>query len=369
MASLNTRLSTLPAYLWRHIARIDEVKGKWHHVETGLGPQVLGRLRRSVLVTSTGASTRIEGAHLSDEEVERLMRGLSTQKLADRDAQEVRGYYEVLELILDSYASIELSENQIKQLHNLLLKHSAKDERHRGQYKTLENKIEAADPRGQLVGTVLETTPAYLTGKQMGELVTLTNEALAAGQHHPLLVIGNFVVEFLKIHPFLDGNGRLSRILTNLLLLRAGYRYLSYVSHEHLIEDNKDKYYFALRDSQKSFGTEAETIQPWLVFFVNVCVVQAEQANSILTHATVEHLLSPSQLSIWNFLGTVREAAPREIAAATGVPLPTVAQALDKLTRLGHVERLGLGRATRYRKSQPSPAAQAGGGVDDWRTA
>jgi Fic family protein len=360
MTSFDSRLSNMPAELWHRIAQIDEVKGQWHG-GAGLGQQVLGRLKRSVLATSTGASTRIEGARLSDEEVERLMRGLSTQKLTDRDAQEVQGYYEVLQLVFDSFSAIELSENQIKQLHALLLRYTTKDERHRGQYKTQENSVEMTDAAGQVLGVLFDTTPAYLTSKQMIELVDWTNSALASGERHPLTVIGNFIVEFLKIHPFLDGNGRLSRVLTNLLLLRAGYSYLPYVSHEHLVERRKTEYYLALRRSQTTFGTESETIQPWLEFFVDVCYQQALQAKGLLSAASIEQLLSPRQLLVWNFLGSVQEAAPGEIAAATGVPQPTVAQALDKLMALGHVERLGLGRATRYRRSKQAPRSDGGG--------
>jgi Fic family protein len=350
MNSFSHRFTGLPAGIWQHIAQIDESKGRWHG-GSDLGTQALGRLRRSVLATSTGASTRIEGARLSDEDVERLMRGASVHQLADRDAQEVRGYYEVLQLIFESYAGMPLSENIIKQLHGSLLVHTAKDQRHRGAYKTQDNSVDMTDQHGQVVGTLFETTPAYLTAKQMDELVTWTNQALVEAVHHPLLVIGNFVVEFLKIHPFLDGNGRLSRVLTTLLLLRAGYGYVPYVSLEQLIEAQKTEYYLALRRSQTTFGTAGETIEPWLAFFVAICQRQAAQATDLLTIENVEVQLSPSQRLVWNYLDTVSDVPPGAISRATGVPLPTVAQTLDKLRRLGVVERLGLGRATRYRKT------------------
>jgi Fic family protein len=362
MNSYSTRLSKLPTSLWQRLAQIDEVKGQWHH-GAGLSPQVLGRLKRSVLITSTGASTRIEGAHLSDEAVERLMRGPRLQQFADRDAQEVRGYYEVLQLVFDSFASIDLTENQIKQLHALLLRYATKDQRHRGQYKTLANKVEMTDVDGHAV-PLFDTMPPYLTAKQMAELVAWTNQELAAATHHPLCVIGTFVVEFLKIHPFLDGNGRLSRVLTNMLLLRAGYNYPPYVSHEHLIEANKTDYYLALRRAQTTFGTDHETVTPWLEFFITICLTQARQAAALLSNTAITQLLSPNQLLVWNYLGTVDEAPPRTIAKATTVPQPTVAQALDKLLALDKVERLGLGRATRYRRcgDEQRPAQQSDGG-------
>jgi Fic family protein len=351
VTSFEPRFTNLPASLWQRITHIDEIKGEWRYA-SGLGPQLLGRLKRSVLVTSTGASTRIEGAQLSDQEVERLMRGLAQQKLTDRDTQEVRGYYEVLQLVFDTSGSIDLTENTIKTLHSRLLAHTTKDQHHRGQYKTMDNTVQATDPVGQVVSVLFATTPPYLTAKQMDELVTWTNQALTSRTHHPLLVTANFIVEFLKIHPFLDGNGRLSRILTNLLLLRAGYGFVPYTSHEHLIEANKTDYYLALRRSQTTFGTTRETIQPWLEYFLTICHTQAEHAMALLNREAIEQLLSPSQRRVWEYLAGVADAPPREIAAATEVPLPTVAQALDKLLGLGQVERLGQGRATRYRRTR-----------------
>ena len=246
------RLNNIPNDLWSRITKIDELKGKW----TGglqASPYFLTRLKRSVLVTSTGASTRIEGARLTDEEVEKLMQGLKVKKWESRDNQEVSGYYELLKNVFESWKSIPFSESTIKHFHKELLKYVVKDEGHRGQYKKTENAVEMFDEEGKSIGVVFETTKAYLTPKEMQELVEWTREALEAEHLHPLLVIGNFVVELLKIHPFQDGNGRLSRIITNLLLLKSGYLYIPYVSHEKLIEDNKNAYYAALRQSQREF--------------------------------------------------------------------------------------------------------------------
>jgi len=227
---------------------------------------VLTRLRKSVLVTSTGASTRIEGSELSDKDVEKLMRGLSLKRFRSRDMEEVQGYYELLTNVFNSYQSTPFSEGTIKFFHRELLKHAEKDTEHRGEYKKKENRVEMVNTAGDSVGVLFDTTPAYLTGKEMLELVEWTQQAILERKIHPLLIIGNFIVEFLAIHPFEDGNGRLSRILTNLLLLRAGYSFVEYVSHEQIIEQRKDQYYLALRSSQKTFRTgdkpegEQETI-------------------------------------------------------------------------------------------------------------
>ncbi|MEK9152696.1 MAG: Fic family protein, partial [Patescibacteria group bacterium] len=315
-----------------------------------LNPQALGRLKRSVLVTSTGASTRIEGVKLSDEDVEKLMRGLTMQKFTDRDKQEVKGYYELLENVLDSWKHIPFTESTIKHLHKELLKYASKDERHRGEYKKTENSVEMLDEAGKSIGVVFETTPAYLAPKQTQELVDWTRDALMRGEMHPLPVIGNFLVEFLAIHPFQDGNGRLSRILTNLLMLQAGYAYAPYASHEKLVEENKAEYYVALRRSQKTLKTDREDITPWLEFFLDVSLAQARAAIELLSRENIEKILSPKQLAVWRHLEAVEEAAPGEIVVATGVARPTVSQALDVLLRLKKIERIGQGRTTRYRK-------------------
>lgn len=341
-----TRLSPSVTYL---LSQIDGLAGQWRG-GARLNSQALGRLKRSVLVTSTGASTRIEGAQLSDEEVEKLIRGLSTQKLANRDEQEVKGYYEVLVTIFESWRDIELTENNIKHLHAQLLQYSTKDVRQRGEYKRLDNRVVATNATGQEISVLFDATAPYLTSKEMSELVAWTRQALAEKAYHPLLIVANFVVEFLKIHPFLDGNGRLSRLLTSLLMLQAGYEYIPYVSHEKLIEDNKTEYYIALRKSQTTFKTTDESVAPWVSFFLQVLHTQAKEAIALLSTETVEKLLSPNQLATWRYIQTVDEATIQSIVEATGAKRPTVRQAIERLLALKKIERIGQGRATRYRK-------------------
>jgi Fic family protein len=203
------RLENLPVSMWEKIAQVDELKGRWVG-GVRLSPQVLGRLKQSVLVTSTGASTRIEGARLSDEDVEKLMRGISIQKIANRDKQEAMGYFELLSNVFDSWERLRFSESLIKNFHRELLKYVEKDVRHRGEYKRQENKVAMIDDAGQSKGILFDTTPAYLTPKEMQELVEWTQNALEIRKYHPLLVIAGFLVRFLQIHPFQDGNGRVS---------------------------------------------------------------------------------------------------------------------------------------------------------------
>ncbi|MEW6536886.1 MAG: Fic family protein [Candidatus Auribacterota bacterium] len=347
--NLNQQFNSMPSKIWAVIAHIDELKGRWIG-GAQLSPQVLGRLKKSVLVTSTGASTRIEGAKLSDEQVEKLMKGIIIQKFADRDKQEVKGYYELLQNVFDSWRHIKFSENTIKHFHQELLKYVEKDKLHRGEYKKRENKVQMIDHEGNPVGILFDTTPAYLTDKEMQELCELTANALQEGVQHPLLIIGKFVVEFLLIHPFQDGNGRLSRVLTNLLLLHAGYAFMPYVSHEKLIEEHKIDYYLALRKTQNTLRSESSDFVPWFDFFLSMISQQAQTAVDLLSEENIEKLLSPKQLSVWQYFQKVDEATPKEIAQTTGVARPTINQILDRLMTLKKIERIGLGRTTRYRK-------------------
>lgn len=346
---LSKRIKNIPSEIWLKINQIESLNGQWIS-GAKLDPQVLGRLKRSVLITSTGASTRIEGAKLSDEDIEKMMRGLSVQKFRDRDVQEVKGYYELLNNIFDSWKHIKFNESTIKHFHKELLKYVEKDEKHRGEYKKQENKVHMIDEAGNTVGVVFDTTPAYLTPKEMQELVEWSNQALTNKIYHPLLIIGNFLVEFLNIHPFIDGNGRLSRVLTNFMLLKAGYEYMPYVSHEKLVEDNKSEYYIALRRSQKTIKKKTEDVTPWFRFFFDISLEQSKRAVDLLSKENIEKLLSPKQLAVWEYLHTVSEATPAEISKAAKVARPTINQAVDKLMRLKKIERIGLGRSTRYRK-------------------
>ena len=336
----------MPPHLVSMLGQIEYLKAQWVS-NTKLSPQILNRLKKSVLVTSTGASTRIEGSRLSNEEVDRLMQGLSFQTFANRDEQEVKGYFELLQNIFQAWDTLRLTEGAIKHLHQELLKYVDKDVLHRGDYKHKENQVRLIDPQGRDLGILFDTTPAYLTPSEMSDLVQWTREALQ--NYHPLLVIGNFIVEFLNIHPFEDGNGRLSRILTNLLLLQAGFAFMPYVSHEALIENRKVEYYRALRESQRTFKTEDESVEAWLTFFLSVVLEQAKQAIALLSYEDIERLLSPKQLIVWRYLQDHPNASRSDIVSQTGIVTPTVNQALKRLLELKRIERVGSGPGTRYR--------------------
>jgi len=346
----DNRINRLPQNILELIDKIDLIKSKWIN-GAKLDQQTLSNLKKSILITSTGASTRIEGSQLSDDDVERLMRGLSMQKFKDRDKQEARGYFDLLTNVFESYKSIPFAESTIKFFHRELLKYSEKDELHRGEYKKDENKVAMVLPTGEPIEILFDTTAPWLTPKEMQELVEWTQTAFLEKTNHPIIIIGNFLVEFLHIHPFTDGNGRLSRILSNLLILQHGYEYMPYVSQEKLIEDNKPEYYIALRASQKTLGTDKEDISAWLTFFLKIVLEQSERAIDIISHKEVSKLLSPQQNIVWEYIDKQNKVVtPLEISQQTGIPRPTINQVLNKLLQLKWIERIGVGRTTRYKK-------------------
>ena len=249
------------------ISYIDSFKGKWNIVEQKENIY-LKELRKIATIESIGSSTRIEGAQLTNEEIKELLDNMEITKLKTRDQQEVVGYYDVLEIIYESFPDISISKNYIQQLHQRLLKYSIKDDRHRGNYKNLSNKVVANYPDGPQK-IIFNTTEPHLVENEMTDLINWTNEQLKISEIHPLVIIGLFIYEFLSIHPFQDGNGRLSRLLTNLLLLKNDYQFVQYVSFENLIEQKKKSYYEALMDGQKDRYTDTERINSWILFFLS----------------------------------------------------------------------------------------------------
>ncbi len=331
------------------LAEIDAVKAAFR-LTGKLPPQTISRLNQSVIVTSTGASNRIEGNRLSDGEVEALYRNLRIRKFKTRDEQEVAGYLEILELILDIHADMKVSEAFILQLHRDMLKHSEKDERQRGHYKFGPNRVEAKDASGNVVGVIFDPTPPHLTPKEMQELVAWRDWAEAGNFKHPLVRLANFIFEYLAIHPFQDGNGRTSRLLTNLLLMQQGYSFTALVSHEKLIEARKADYYLALNRAQSTWKSNAEDVFPWVIYFLEIVKAQAQQALDIIAADSIESLLSEKQLALWLWAQTRGEHFNRKDAiAALGYPARTVEAIIKKLVDLKRLERAGEGRGTRYR--------------------
>ncbi len=353
---LSKRLALQPEIIeevYELLSKIDAVKNSWK-ITGKLLPQSIERLTHSVIVTSTGASNRIEGNLLTDEQVEDLYRNLRIKKFKTRDEQEVAGYLEMLEHVFEHYAEIPLRENTILQFHKDMLKHSNHDERHRGVYKFGSNRVEAKDQDGNVVGVVFDPTPPHLVQKEMQELLAWYEWARAGDFKHPLILIANFIFEYLAIHPFQDGNGRTSRLLTNMIMLQNEYEFVSLVSHEKLIEENKADYYLALNKTQRSWKTDKEDISDWLLFFLKIVEKQSENALSIIEGDNTDYLLSGKQLQIlqWSRGLSKNEFSRKDAIDALEMPSRTVEASIKRLLELKKLKKLGQGRATRYKLTE-----------------
>ncbi len=343
------RLLITPEML-RIISEIDEFNGGWK-VQGSLNPDYLTRLRHVATIESIGSSTRIEGAKLADSEIESLLGQVGKQSFAHRDEQEVIGYAEVMETVIDNFEHIPITENYIKQLHISLLRHSSKDERHRGEYKKHANSVEAFDLSGESLGVVFETTSAFDTPEQMQDLVHWVRESLEDKSYHPLIVIAVFNVVFLAVHPFQDGNGRLSRVLVSLFMLKAGYAYIPYSSLESIIEKNKDAYYLALQRTQKTLQGQADWL-PWLNFFLRSLKRQKDHLKSKTTALAAYNHLPQEGILIMQYLDTnARITISDAYGLITSVSRPTVKNRMAELVKLGYIERHGKARASWYSKS------------------
>ena len=341
------RLRITPTVL-RLIAEIDEFKGAWQALGR-LAPERLLSLQRVATIESVGASTRIEGAALTNQEVERLLSGMGLRQFATRDEQEVAGYADATEMVFANWREIPLSENHIKQLHGKLLEYSTKDQRHRGEYKTHNNHVEAFGPDGKSLDVVFQTASPFDTPRLMRELVDWTQHQLQKNDWHPLIVIAVFLVVFLAIHPFQDGNGRLSRILTTLLLLRSGYDYAPYSSLESIIEQTKDAYYLSLRQTQDGIWTDSANWKPWLTYFLQSLHKQKAALEKKIQR---ERLilgdlpkLSQTILELCQEHGRVTVA---QIVRLTGANRNTIKDHLRKLTKAKQINQHGAGRGTWY---------------------
>jgi len=330
------------------IARIDEFKGAWRALGT-LAPDRLSALRRVATIESIGSSTRIEGSKLSDREVEQLLSNLEIKSFATRDEQEVAGYAELMNLVFSSWRDIPFTENHIKQLHQILLRYSEKDSWHRGNYKTNSNSVAAFDDTGAQIGIVFQTASPFDTPRLMTELVAWVALERETARLHPLLIIALCVVVFLEVHPFQDGNGRLSRVLTTLLLLQAGYAYVPYSSLESVIEQSKEAYYLALRQTQGTIRTEAPNWQPWLVFFLGSLAEQVRRLEKKVEREKIVLAAMPElSLQIVEFTREHGRVTIGEAIKLTGASRNTLKQHFRALVERGALNQHGSGRGVWY---------------------
>ncbi|MET3107942.1 Fic family protein [Oxalobacteraceae bacterium GrIS 2.11] len=345
---MNTDTIQITPELLGLLSEIDEFKGAWRALGT-LAPERLKALRHVATIESVGSSTRIEGSKLTDREVEALLSNLEIKKFDSRDEQEVAGYAETMEMVFHSFEDIPITENHLKQLHRDLLRYSQKDERHRGEYKKLSNNVVAFDAEGKMVGVVFETATPFDTPRRMGELLAWLKEARELRRLHPLLVVAIFTVTFLAIHPFQDGNGRLSRILTTLLLLQAGYAYVPYSSLESIIEHSKDGYYLALRQTQQSLQSDTPDWQPWLMFFMRALQQQKRRlATKVEREKSALATLPELAVNILDYVRDHGRVTTRDMVREFGASPNTLKTTFGSLVKKGLLVRHGGGRSIWY---------------------
>ena len=332
----------------QHISRIEQFKGQWKSFDKEEN-RYLKELRKIATIQSIGSSTRIEGSTLTDAEVSSLIKNLSISKLQSREEQEVVGYYDTLETILNNYADIDLTVSNIHGLHNLLLKYSSKDNRHRGRYKEMTDQVVANYPDGT-TKIIFKTTEPYLVSKEMEDLIDWVKKAMEEGSIHPLITIATFIYEFLSIHPYQDGNGRLSRLLTNLLLIKYNYNFIQYVSLEHIVENNKTAYYQALMEGQKDRYSDNERIDRWILFFLNSLSELIEKLEAkVKEFRALGSYMNERQKSILQYIEKHQPVKIGDIAVGlNGYNLATIKKDLQYLVKEFAIEKLGENKGTIY---------------------
>jgi Fic family protein len=328
--------------LTNEISQIDRFDASWATIEKREG-QTLKQLKSIATVRSVGASTRIEGSKMTDDEVEVLIKNLAISKLEERDQQEVAGYFETMELVAESFRDIEITESNLKHLHNTLMKHSEKDSWHKGNYKQHSNVVEAVNADGSKHVVFKTTEPGIATEEAMGNLIAWYKSDI---QTLPLIKAAIFVYDFLSIHPFQDGNGRLSRLLGTLLLLKHGYSWVQYVSFEHEIENRKSEYYKILMQCQRQ--RPGEDVYPWVLFFLDCLKNIQQQLMAKLEVQTKSGKLSIREKKIYSYIENHPGSQSGEIAEKLNIPLPTVKRILTDMVKNKMLVMHGAGASTNY---------------------
>jgi Fic family protein len=332
----------------KQLSIIDRFKGNWEIINLKHSKH-LKELRKIATIESIGSSTRIEGATLSDSEVEKLLKSVKITKLETREQQEVIGYYEALQIILDNYKAIPIKEAYLHQLHGILLKHIHKDQTHKGKYKSLSNQVVANYPDGTK-RTIFRTTEPHLTPKEMESLLSWLEIRFEASDLHPVMITATFIYEFLSIHPYQDGNGRLSRLLTTLILMKQGYEFTQYISFEHIIEERKEEYYRSLMDGQKNRYNNNEKIDKWILFFLDCMVTLIKRLEKKYeTFTKLEKELNERQKEVLKFIEETKIVSISDVEKAfKNQSRNTLKKDLIYLVNEGLILKTGQLKGTKY---------------------
>lgn len=325
-----------------YLSLIHEYKGK-QSIYIREKPTELERLVEIAKVQSTEASNSIEGIRTTETRLRQLM----SERIAprNRDEKEIAGYRDVLNIVHENFDYIPLTPNYILQLHKILLSHI--DSGFGGSFKSVQNYISATDEAGKRF-TLFTPLAPYETPEAMQEICDEYNHAIGEGRVDPLLIIPVFIHDFLCIHPFLDGNGRMSRLLTTLLLYRAGYEIGKYISLEAKIAGNKNAYYAALEDSQIGWHEQQDDPTAFVKYLLSTIIAAYRDFDDRI------QIVSPTSLD------TIKNAIESKLGKFTkkdilelcpSLSASTVERHLKKLTAEGYITKHGTGKNTFYAKA------------------
>lgn len=326
------------------LSRLHEFRGR-QELFIGAEPDVLTALLEVAKIQSTDASNRIEGIFTTGERLKALVQDRVQPR--NRNEEEISGYRDVLATIHESYEYIAPRPGNILQLHRDLYSFSGSATG--GVYKNSDNII--AERHADGTETVrFRPVPAFQTAGAMLNLCTRYDDAFESGTYDPLLLMPMFILDFLCIHPFNDGNGRMSRLLTLLLLYRSGYMVGKYISIEMLIEKSKDSYYEALRASSSEWHENANDYLPFLKYMLGIIVKSYNEFEDRVGYLRRRKISKPERIK------TVIERAVGKISkkeisqACPDISLTTIERTLADLLAAGFIEKTGIGRSTAYVK-------------------
>ena len=327
------------------LSAIHEYKGK-QDLYVRAQADILIHLLEVAKIQSTGASNRIEGIYTSEDRLRAII--LKNTEPRNRSEEEIAGYRDLLRLIHENYEHITLRPNIILQLHRDLYQFSPKTPR--GKYKSLDNLITEIEADGT-ERIRFKPLPAYETPEAVKMLTESFNEAIDKEKIDPLLLIPRFILDFLCIHPFIDGNGRLSRLLTLLLLYRSGYLVGKYISLEKIIEDTKESYYEALEKSSAKWLMGKNNYLPFVKYSLEILLNAYRNFDERVGLMTDKHLSKPERIRTL-FSGTMGRLSKQDILDRfPDTSISTVESTLAMLLKEGFIAKLGAGKRTTYIKS------------------
>jgi Fic family protein len=348
---INHKLSDTALHI---LSNIEKFQGQWEGFYIAKEPALIDSLTQTSVITSSGASTRIEGAILTDSQVAELIeKGCKISKMSSRSEREVAGYVNCLHYIYENYRILNISEHSIRELHQLMTSELLEDQlpkKQRGRYKDVPNHvIEKNLSTGEETIWFETTPPGPQTETAMHDLLSNYDEKIREIEVSKLILNAAFIVRFLAIHPFRDGNGRLSRLLTTLLMLKSGYTWCQFVSHEKVIEDNKERYYLSLRQTQSSFLTEKTDYNPWLEFFFTVLQKQTEIIKVELKKQEPVSELGKNEIKVYQIVSQNGPTGISYLETNVEMTRSGLKTLLARLVRKGFLLTIGRGKGTKYK--------------------